>query len=371
MNVLTVGPSLSLNNSLSEYHRQIVESLSVNHVVNSIVLNHDTSYFLPNLDGFYYYKNNQIYPFLNDNSALPKFVSETMKTFHPNIIITVDPNPKNHIYISYLKTLYPHIFKWIAVLPGNYDCNEFNYFLNQADCVVFSNSQSLNETSSLAIPKYYLPISIENTDLKTIKKEFNLVYSCKYLNNTNNLYNLEKIVKELDIKCFLHIDNNLINKEFHSNIIVNKCFISEKDGISKESLYSWYNNGLVYCNLSMESKTGINVLESMAAGCIPVSSSFGAAFDIMSLIPKEFRFFVEYEKIKMDNCYYSVVNYSHLKDILLKIKKDIWEKNIYNDVSVKMREIALNFKKDYFCCNLNKIIEEVVKKDLHVIIEKY
>jgi glycosyltransferase involved in cell wall biosynthesis len=153
----------------------------------------------------------------------------------------------------------------------------------------------------------------------------------------------------------------LIDRYKASNVHLPEMFVSVKDGPSDEEMAKMFNNAQFYVDCSVKSATGLGMLEAMACGCIPIGLDSGRIGEIISLLPKEFQFFVPYETyIGASEEEYSVVSIQGLAETLIELKQDVFSSpSIMNNMSLAAIEVAKKFSNKSFSDRLSDLVSEV------------
>ena len=386
MTILTVGQSPHLNTSLSKLHRDFISGLKTDNHIETIATLHDISFFLPNQSGIFEYDGAKIHPFLDDRGALSAFCINVMKNVQPNIVITFGER-KEHNFMSVLKSFYPNLFKWIAVVTTVGPFSSDIYELNLADAIVVTNkaayaSLGINSITNTKI--FYNPVGVDDKifALESKNRKFSATYVCRntlesnpgvFINTTakshigsylhsniddNGDYNLERLISQCGAGEYVSLPNN---------------FVSVKEGLPDKILNDIYNAHFLVLDCSMQSKTGVSMIEGMLSGCVPVGPNFGAVGDIIESLPEEYRFFVPYEKImwyKEEEA--AVVSEEGLMRVFKEIKhKFMNDKDWRKNAAQKMREMALNFSKENFIQRTKRIIESVAGTENAILVDSY
>jgi len=224
--------------------------------------------------------------------------------------------------------------------------NMINKFVNEISnpqIFLISNSEFIH---NLLKSKY-------NKDSKIIYPPVNLA-EFKPKNKTNQIISIGRFSKEKNLEFGIDVASKLDslyyvigNTKTKSNILYYKKLESKIKNLSLESkikllknidrndLIMHLNNSKVYFHCSNET-FGITVIESIAAGCIPIVPNNSAhietvPFDELRYIPND----ILDAKTKLRNALDG--KYDHLQKILIK-KIDIYDKNYFKDSIIKYIE---------------------------------
>jgi glycosyltransferase involved in cell wall biosynthesis len=399
MKVLTVSSSPYLLTKLGRMNSSILCYLNKNgYEVGSAVFHNDPAWFVPGNDGIVKFeKNNQficnLYPFLNLAEKSSVQVYEIMKKFQPDIVITMGDYQEVDFLFA-IKALHPNLFKWINILTidaypiNNSRKDAFKYM----DYVLTTTKLGLTEVTRLtSVAVEHLPFGVDSNvfyDTGVGRLEDRLdVFGCGKNSQTSNpaafikgLLDANKIEK--DINGYLHTnisdlgDYDLFNlrdryrKGCLGNVEFPTLFVGLNDGVNDSELNYKYNTSDVIVDVSVRSSTALSLLEGMSTGCIPVGTRVGAIKEVISMMPKEYQFFVR------SNTYvsnldeeYEIVSSEDLSSILLKIyqlkKKDLNKFGVIREIS---RSVAKKFDVNGFLVKIKDIIEKTknLKKNLVV-----
>lgn len=385
MNILIIGDSPHLNTSLGRIHRDLISSLKEEHNIESIATLHDISYFLPNNLGYFDFKGIKIHPYLNERGALAQFSINVMKVFQPQIVITIGER-KEHSHLSVIKSMYPGLFKWIALVPTIGPFNNDIYDLNLADLVILTNRKSYLDLSAHPLSKnkvIHIPYGVDSKIFysKDNSRKLNAIYVCKNKMKDNPAVFISALNKaEINGLLYYNADDNgeydienIIKEIGEKYIEIPKNFVSFKEGCSDEEMNNIYNSNFMFIDCGMQPKTSVSLLEAMFAGCLPIGPDFGATGDIIQTLPEQYRYFIPFEKIKLTKEEDASVIYEEgLVAILEKIKHHFMNDNLWRkQLKLEISKAALNFTKESFIKNIKTNIEIIARQENAIIVDSY
>lgn len=392
MRILTIGSSPYIFASDSKIHRDVILSLQESgHFVDSIVFNHDVMYFLPSETGPHYFSYGgkricQLFPFLGQKGEIAAFSFETMKNSQPDVVITIG-NYIDTDFIWSIKSIYPHLIKWIAIFPSGTDViNERHHLaLSYADAIL-----TTTETAGLAFKRANLKASVVpygplRSDL-TLNDEQIDEFKVLSMAKNSQMSNVPAFLQGLamaGLSGTLHtnIDDGgdynvrlLIERyKLKDKISLPTKYVSVREGISEENLNNMYRNHQVIVDCSLQSTTALTMLEAMSTGCIPIGVGFGAVGEILRKMPDEFRFSLKYETFVGPNeetlavvdVKELAVSLQNIKECYLADKK--WFKSA-RDAAVEVSKI---FHKEYLTLRLKEIVELTVASENFLAVDSY
>lgn len=401
MKVLTISSSPYLLTKLGRINSSILKRLSKTlpfDNIASIVWHHDISWFAPNDDNEFIFEDGgdaicKLYPIPKSPEQATPNVYDVIKSYQPDVVVTIGDYHETDFLFA-LKTLNPKMFKWISILTIDaYPVNEtrkdaFNY-INKAIATTKMGQKAVNDLSRVDCE--YLPFGPDQIFQPKVcekNKDFLTVFGCgknsqasgsaTYIMGLSEAYK-----KDNDIKGYMHTnvsdrgdyDLSYLAERYgiKDNLIFPDEFVGLNDGIDRDLLRSRYAASDVVSDLSVRSATGLCLLEGMACGCIPIATEVGALKEIISLMPKDFQFFVG------SNTYvgsfeeeYEVANCKDFARILLKLK-DIKENNpnMFDSMRKSSIKVANKFKLKTFTKRIEEIIMEVIDIEEELVLEVY
>ncbi len=387
MKILTIGasPYLIIRNGL--INKVIIKHFkSLGHEVSSAVWHHDEGYFLPTDEGQHFFEDNnvalcELFPFVPKSENCVSYIYEVMKVVQPDIVITIG-DYKDTSFLFSIKAMYPSLFKWISIctFDSHSISNVYKEAFEYADLVVSTSKFGLREVTKFAnCNAVFAPFGIyelyfdANKDRKFVLCSTRNAYS-------NNIGAFLEGTAGSGLEPRVHT-NVYDPGEYNLNIIKNRycpdfdCFSDEycsiKDGFSFDKMLDIYNNSFIIAECSSKSATGLSVLEGMACGCIPVGPNFGRIGEIISELPKEFQFYISYNKFVSSNDEeIAIISSESLKDNIIKIKNNILNnKEIYTVLKKCCIEVASKFTSLLFLKNIEKLVEKVSKTDSCIALE--
>lgn len=401
MKVLTISSSPYLLTKLGRINSSILNSLnntlSFDNVA-SIVWHHDISWFAPNSKNEFIFEYEgksicKLHPIPKSPEQATPIVYDVIKSYQPDVVVTIGDYHETDFLFA-LKTLNPKMFKWVSILTIDaYPINEtrkdaFNY-INKVITTTKMGQRAVNELS--IVDCEYLPFGPDEifyTQEGENNKEFLTVFGCgKNAQSAGSATYImgisEAYMKNNNIRGYMHTnvsdrgDYDLAYLAYRygikDNLIFPDEFVGLNDGIDNKTLRHRYSSSDVVSDLSVRSATGLCLLEGMACGCIPVATEVGALKEIISLMPKDFQFFVR------SNTYvgsfeeeYEVADYKDFAKILLKLK-DIKKNNpgMFNKMKEYSVKIANEFKLNIFTKRIEEIIMEVIDTEEELVLEVY
>jgi len=395
MRILTISASPYLLTKLGRLHSDVILNFYKQHTLYSAVWDHDLKWFSPDEQGHYFYEKNgekicQLLPYISQNPQISSpQLYEIFQKVKPELVISIgDYNEVDAIFA--IKTLNSTKFKWVHVLTLNAGPikDTFNDVFNYIDYVVHTNKKSkkmVSKLSPVANSFSYVGIdesvffyknNINNEKLNIISCAKNsqasgigsILSSSQFLNKDFNLYLHTNLYDTGDY------DLNLLKNRYDANEIVRfpENFVGLNDGTPDNELNDLYNDSDVFIDVSVRSATAIALIESMAAGCIPVVAPIGALKEIVDLLPEDCRFFVDGNLYigSLEEEYY-IVSPEHLSKIIQKIyniKKH--NKGKFLEMKNNIVSVVKTLKRKDFLKKIEEAID-FVKKENSVIVESF
>lgn len=385
MKILTVSSSPYILSKLGKINASLLDEFSKGHSVASLCWDHDPSYFMPedmeNPRFFYTRDGNdlcEIFPIsrLPEQAVVSAF--EIMKSFQPDVVITIGDYHET-AWMHAIKQAYPQLFKWIAILtinslPMNGD---FTDAISIADRIVVTNE------SSRSIWKEGMPeievhkfgpsgsffASMDNS-------MFRVMASCKNSQSANCAAFIQSVSGFLDgnnAEAYLHTNINDIGDYDIDELIerfgkgdyvdLPSKFVSINEGIPERDLAIEYAKSSVFVDLSVQSATGLSVLEAMSCGCVPVVSGANGLKEIVEqigcdgLLVKS----VEFVGDRGEVLYLADPDDAESKLRQLYI---LWEHRIkeFEEISSKCRDIAKRYSQDTFVKGIKGVVDSVIEQ---------
>lgn len=376
MKILTIGASPYLLVRNGKINSDIIEKLvSEGHEVSSTVWHHDEGYFMPSDEGVHSYEKNgkilcTLFPFTPKTDEASPHIYELMKSVQPQLVITIgDYKDTNFIYA--IKSMYPTLFKWIAVYTvdskgiSNINKDAFEY----ADYVVTTSEFGLKDISSFAnIKGEFVPYGPNHEEFYCENKQRDMILCSSRNAQTSNLPAFISSVSDLETKSYIHTNlydpgdyniDSLKNRYNANNLSYTEDYCSVKEGISIDKLRGIYNQSHIIVDCSIKSATGLSLLEGMACGCIPVGPNYGRVGEIISKMPEGMQFYIPYNIFTGQNEEeLAIVSSQELSKIIRKILSD---KELLEKASNESIKISSEFCNKKF---LNKIISIIDKVNM-------
>jgi glycosyltransferase involved in cell wall biosynthesis len=401
MKILTIGASPYLLVRDGKINADIINLLKEQgHTVGSSVWHHDQGYFLPEDDGISYFQDSQgnivceLYPLSTDKKETELY--DLMKKFHPEIVISIG-DYKDVDFVYSIKAMYPNLFKWIAVYPveclwlnENYkerlEYADYSVCLSEFGWTNFSNVCNINgEFLSYGpnLDKFEFLSKIEKNTANFIvsahnSQSSNLGAFIKSISSANEILSLcdEKVIANIhtNIHDSGDCDLELMIRRYHAkNVSLPDYYCSIKEGLPDDLYADFLRKGDFYIETSVKSATGLSMLESMAVGCIPIGMNVGRVGEIISMMPEEFQFFVEYETfIGSLEEEYSIISIKGLTDKILEVKKDLFDnKEKLKEASLAARRVSEKLSNKIFLQNFLEVINKVVATESSITLETY
>lgn len=391
MTVLTISVSPYLITRNGKINADILMSLKdAGHHVESLVWHHDISYFLPNelgqhrLDG----PNGPVcnlHPFLGQKGELPLFVYDKLKQVQPNVVITIGTAEETE-FLHAIKALYPRLFKWIAILTMGVSVNEHQRESFQYADKILTTTKCTSESVKLnwRLESEHLPYGFDAGTFKPLNilpDEFSAI-SVGRNTQMSNVPAFISAVAESGINGTLHTnmydegenDLLLLKKRLKAEkLSLPKRFVSVREGLADDEMNQLFNQHHAIVDTSMQSATGIALIEAMSTGCIPVGMNRGAIGEIISKMPEVGRYFIGYEMfIGPRQEEYAVISIKELSNTLMNIRKQYQEdRETFVSNRIKATEVAQLFSKENFVTQVKGCVEDIVLQEHSIAVDLY
>ncbi len=355
------------------------------HHVDSLVLHHDVEWFLPNEVNKHTYQQFELHPFLGQRGEIAPFAFEIMKMTHPNVVITVG-NCDETSFLWSIKSVYPNLFKWIAVVPTGTDfvSEKYRLAMSYADKVIVTTQTALASFKNVKTVSEYVPYGPCHKTFYSIQQPTDFaVLNMGKNSQTSNVPAFLKAIAQSGVKGTLHtnIDDEgeynvrgLIKRYNVGHLLVLPSkYLSMREGLGDIQVNELYNRHNVIVECSLQSTTALTALEAMSAGCLPVGMEFGAMGEILRSIPQEFRFSVPFETlVGPDEEGLAIISVKELSETIRNIHRNslsdaTWAKEARR-VSA---DIARIFSKDLFVTRVSESLETVVNCDHSITIDSF
>ena len=395
MRILTISASPYLLTKLGKIHSDVILNFYRQHTLYSAVWDHDLKWFSADEKGHYFYEKNgervcQLLPYISRNPQLASpQLYEIFQKVKPELVISIgDYNEIDAVFA--LKTLNPAKFKWIHVFTLNAGPikNTYNDIFNYTDYVIHTTKKSekmVSDISPVANTFSYVGVDESIFFYKNNQNDEKLnIISCaknSQASGIGSILNCSQFLNK-DFSLYLHTnlydagdyDLNLLKSRYdvHNLVKFPESFVGLNDGVTDEELNNLYNNSDVFIDVSVRSATAISLIESMAAGCIPVVAPVGALKEIVDLLPEDYRFFVEGNIYigSLEEEYY-IVSPQHLSKIIQNIS-NIKKHNKGEFLKMKntISSIAKTLKRKSFLKKIEEAVD-IVKKENSLIVESF
>ena len=391
MNILTIGESPYINTRNGRINGDILISLdAAGHKVNGLVWHHNVQYFLPNESKIHHFLDEngrqvcELHPFLGISGEIARFTYGVLKVCQPQIVITIG-GYSDISFVSGIKAMYPHFFKWIAILSSGIN-ERFKESLDYADCVITLNSESHTQVSKILSTKIVNCPYGPDVDFFTPNR--NDLETCLFLNCGENsqISNVPAFLKAISLsgaQGTLHTNINdqgdydlmLLMERFNlfDSLCLPSKFVSVREGISKESMYELYNQHQVIVECSMQSPTALGLLEAMATGCVPVGPEFDAVGDILNLMAKDYRFIVPSEMFvgaKEEN--YAIVSPHELAKVMKTLMDRFQnDKGWFMEAQTEATRVAKLFSRDIFSSSVNHTVQDIGASKHAIVVDSF
>lgn len=390
MKILTIGTSpyiLARNGKINSDILRLLKEQG--HTIMSAVCLYDEGYFLPNELGIhsYDYKDERICtlePFIPHPEKSTPQIYEIMKKFQPDLVITIG-DYKETDFVYAIKAMYPNLFKWLAILTV--DCLWINpshrEALEYADFVVSTSEFGFVDISNLCnVKSKFIPYGPNHDIFKpktVLKPAFMRVVNIAKNTQSSNIGAFIKAMGKIQdifslsedtLEGILHTNlydpgdynlNLLINRYKASNVKLPEKFVSIQDGLTDDEMVDLYSGSHFYVDCSVKSATGLGMLEAMSCGCIPIGLDSGRIGEIISNLPKEFRYYVPYDTyIGTAEEELSIVSINGLVETLMDIKQNIFNSpEKMEEASLESIKVANLFSNKNFLEEISNILAQI------------
>jgi glycosyltransferase involved in cell wall biosynthesis len=393
MKILTISESPYLLTRNGRINRDVIYSLSQQHYVESLVYSHDPTYFLPSETGAHYLTRGEdrisrLHPFFGEKGAMPKFSLDIMKLVQPNVVVTIGSYAET-TDIWAVKAMYPHLFKWVAVLTeGGTVINEhYKEAVGYADFIVTTSQSARQAVKSLVpVPCEYLPYGPDTEVFKplddAIPEEFGFITSGKNKQTSNLGCLIRAIAKTPGSEAYIHTnvddigdyDFRLLLRRYGCEDrigIPTQKFISVREGVADSFLNELYNRYHAVVDCSMQSATALTMLEAMATGCVPIGVDFGAVGEVVRRMPSEYQFLVPHNIfVGPREEEYAIASENDLAAVLEKVQKGYQaSREWFAEGRKHALRVASFFSKDVFVKRLNTIVEGAIACEHAIVVD--
>ncbi len=398
MKILTIGASPYLLVRNGKINSDIIKSLKDRgHEVFSAVWHHDEGYFLPTDGGIHNYEDSEgnviceLYPFIPQSQQSESIIYEIMKKIQPQVVVTIG-DYKEIDFVYSIKALYPTLFKWISI--QTIECPFINEHhkdrLEYADYTLSTSKFGWKNLEDLCnVRGEFLPYGPDHNVFKlenNIKDcEPTFIFSGKNVQSTNIssfIKCMGKIQKfnpnYLKVKMHTNIYDPgdydldlLIERYGATNVSLPSYFCSVKDSISSQDLAKEYKSAHFIVETSFKSATALSLLEAMSMGCVPIGMKHGRVGEIISLMPKEYQFFIDFDIfVGPKEEEFAIFSENSLYDAMLRAS-ELSKSQDYNNASNKSIEIAKKFSNFDFTNKVTNIIENSILRESPIVIETF
>lgn len=324
MNILTVSANPYLVTKLGKLNKFVLKNFQKEgHKVGSVVWHLDPTYFMPEYDEeenpkFYYEEQDdklfELFPVPYGGEAIVPASYEAMVKFAPDVVITIGDHSET-AWMHAIKSMYPHLFKWIALLtPHSFPISsEYRDALRTADALIATNQIGAKNISDLTeFNCEYIPFGADPAVYyaDSEPEDFVVIGTPKNSQSSNigawihavghagqTQIGFEGKLSE-KIKGYLHTNLNDPGDYIVEDLLdrfgcldfvdLPDRYVSISEGFSEEDMAKEYRKSSVVMDLSVRSSTGLGLLEAMSCGCVPLVSGSGAIREIANHLNNEF-----------------------------------------------------------------------------------
>jgi hypothetical protein len=324
------------------------------------------------------YENIRLFP-AEPNINIPLFAYDVMKKSQPQIVITIGHYVETD-FIHSIKSLYPHLFKWIALITsGSSIINEKHRdTLNYADSIIALNNGSyeglknlltttVNQLSYGAGEQFFdkgeqregILLSAKNSQISNIPAYLRSMGgfdgTIHYNANDVGFYDVPLLLRRYGLE---------------RTISTPKKFISVIEGISDTLMNNLYNRHSIVVDCSMQSTTSISMLEAMRTGCIPVGVDSGASRDVLEQLPDDFKFLVPCEiYIGENEETFSIISNTHLTSVINKAVRMSKDEKWTHEARKIVKSLSEEISKDKFLYEVNQIVTGTLKCQHAIVVD--
>lgn len=384
MKILTIGASPYLLVRNGKIHADVIQKLvKEKHEVTSAVWHHDESYFMPSEDGVHAYEINKtkictLFPFTPKTDAASPFIYELLKKVQPQLVITIG-DAKDTNFFSAIKSMYPNLFKWLAIYT--IDCfsaqKENKDAYEATDGIITTSLFALQQITEVAnVNCMYLPYGYDVEAFFPTQQDRNGSICVARNAQGSNLAAYIQANSGLEDPSYIHTNmydpgdyniDYLIERFASVNTTYTTDYSSIRDGVGVDKMRSMYNSAHVIVDCSMKSATALSLLEGMACGCVPVGPNYGRVGEIISEMPSDMQFYVDYNLyVGAGSEEYAIVSSDSLKDNIKRLLKD---KKMLATAAEYAQKIASQYTSKDFIEKLYVAVAKIVNKDFELAIE--
>jgi glycosyltransferase involved in cell wall biosynthesis len=373
MKILTIGASPYLLVRNGKMNADIIKMLlAEGHDVSSAVWHHDESYFMPTSQGIHNYEENnqficKLFPFTPKTDEASPIIYELMKTVQPEMIITIGDH-KDTNFISAVKSMYPNLFKWIAIYTT--DCRGISSInkdaFEYADASITTSIFGLQEIISFANINGFICPYGPSDDFYDMGIERSGIVCSSRNSQSSNIAAFVMGTASLDCPKYLHTNlydpgdyniETLVEKYRAKNFAFTTDYCSINDGIPVEKMREIYNKHAFCVDCSIKSATALSLLEAMRCGCIPIGPNYGRVGEIISQMPEGYQFFVQYNIfIGQNEEEFAIVSPEHLHNLLDDL---LGNKDMLLQAQQYAKQVALKYSNKKFMSFISETIKDV------------
>jgi glycosyltransferase involved in cell wall biosynthesis len=391
MKILTVGvtPYLLTRNGNINLH-VLMGLKEAGHSVEGLVWHHDVSYFQPNELGTHTFDGpkgevGRLYPYLGERGGLAAFLYETLQSSQPQVVVTIGGCDETD-FVWPLRSLYPKLFRWVAILPtaevNEHQREAFQY----ADHLIVTTRAGQESIKTLwgldadyvpygHDPETYRPLDLDYRDISVLCSAKNAQIS--------NLPAFMAAVGSSGVRATLHTnlfddgdnDLHLLHKRLGlaGYLELPKRYVSVREGLSDPEMNELYNRHQFFVDCSMQSATALSAIEAMATGCIPIGMNIGAIGEVIGRLPAEHQYLIPHETFvgpRQED--FAIIATKELSATLAKIRlKYTGNKALLAAARSEAIKAATEFSKDLMVKRVKEVIENVVRQEHSIAVDSY
>lgn len=392
MRILTIGPSPYLLTRNGRINRDLMIGLEKKgHHVESVVWHHDVGYFLPNEVNKHVYHGEaasfEIHPFLGQKGDLPGFAFEAMKVSQPQVVITIgDYSDTDFIWV--IKSLYPNLFKWVAIVPtGTEIVNErHSMAMAYADRIVVTTKAATKAFAAVKAVFQHISYGPSQDAFYGIPDALPTSLSLLNMGKNSQMSNVPAFIKavaesgtagtlhtnidddgDYDIRCLIK------RAGLEERLQLPKKYVSVREGLPLPLVNELYNRHHLIVDCSLQSSTALTMLEAMLTGCIPVGMGIGAVGEVLELMPSEFRFSVPYEQfVGPKEEEFSIISVKELVNQVRNIRENVLsDPNWIGEARKAAMTTARIFSKELFVARVSELLETVVASEHKIAVDSF